>query len=288
MLLKAHGFNVNGHGLFSDNMDNFNLLLELCQSHCKEVEAVSLSEACRFKTACIVRGVACSYKQPELQSLILNSTEVGEILHSFKNWGEEKKNVQFPDTRLLTALMPKENVNDIASWFNSAIVDLQVVHEPVLLLSTGNCLTGFHADSPPTEIVASLLRGRKLWVFASPGSKSAAVLVKRPEDSHFQQFIEDMVYGRFKDLSYCVQEPGDTVCFPARTVHLVLSVTPSNDWNCLLSHTILHEEEEAAKMETKFFNRYSDQRSRVVQGKRNKRSGVTKKRFSARRRVQPR
>ena len=131
--------------------------------------------------------------------------------------------------------------------------------------------------------MASLLRGRKLWLFATPGSKSASALVKRPENTHVEQFMEHMVFGRYKDLLYYLQEPGDTICSPAQTVHFVLSVTPDNGWNCLSSHNVRHEENEAVSMERKAFNRCSDQRSRTVQGKRTKQSGVTKKRFTPRR-----
>ena len=206
------------------------------------------------------------------------------LLQHFTNWGEEKQNVQFPDTKLLTALMPTVDVDNVSSWFHSAVVPMGCVHEPILLVATGNCLTGFHVDDkPPTEVVASLLRGRKLWLFATHGSKSASLLVKRPEETHLAQFIEDMVYGRYQDLTYCLQEPGDTVCLPARTVHFVFSVTPNNQWNCLLSHNVLHTESEAVALECKALNRCSGPQSRTVQGRRTKRSSVTKKRFTPRR-----
>ena len=78
---------------------------------------------------------------------------------------------------MLTALMPTKDVNGIGKWFHSAIVPIQVVHEPIPLIATGNCSTDFQVDnSPPTDIVASLLRGRKLRILASRGSKSAALL----------------------------------------------------------------------------------------------------------------
>ena len=87
------------------------------------------------------------------------------------------------------------------------------------------------------------------------------------------------------DLTYCLQEPGDTVCLPARTVHFVFSVTPNIQWNYLLSHNVLHTESEAVALECKALNRCSGPPSRTVQGRRTKRSGVTKKRFTPRRRV---
>ena len=268
---------------FSDfNMDKFNLLLSLCQSQCKEVAAVGANEAAKFDRVTVVRGTSCSYTTPLLQDLAVNCNDLSILLEHFTNWGEDKMNVQFPETRLLTALMPTVDVEHVPRWFHSAIVPMECVHDPILLVSTGNCLTGFHVDDkPPTEVVASLLRGRKLWMFATPGSKSASILVKRPEDTHLDQLIEDMVYHRYRDLSYCLQEPGDTVCFPARTVHFVLSVTPDNEWNCLLSHNILHGEAEAVALERKAFNRCSGPQYRTVQGKRTRRSGVTKKRFTS-------
>ena len=268
-------------------MEQLNLLLELCQSKCTLVDEASASDALKFDHVTVVRGFACSYKLCHLQELALHCTNVDILKESFTNWGEEQSNVEFPATQLLTALMPTKSVNDVDSWFNSAIAPVEMVADPVLLVATGNCITGFHLDNKPlTEVVASLLRGRKLWIFATRESKSAALLVKRSENTQLQQFIEDMVYGRFKDLLYCLQEPGDTICFPARTVHFVLSVTVDNGWNCLLSHNIRHSEEEAKVLETKALNRCSAQSSRNVQGKRTKRSGLTKKRFTSRRRVQ--
>ena len=280
-------YGLDGFFFFRFLMEKFNLLLELCQGQCREVPSVSAAEAAKFENISIVRGVTCYYKVPLLQQLSVECTDLAVLKESFTNWGEEKQNVEFPGTSLLTALMPTKDVNDISKWFHSAIVPIERVYEPVLLVATGNCLTGFHVDnSPPTEIVASLLRGRKLWIFASHGSKSAARLVKRKEETEFQQFIEDLMFHRFQDLLFCVQEPGDTVCFPARTVHFVLSVTAGNEWNCLLSHNISHREEVAAAMEVKAYNRCSGSASRIVQGKRTKRSGVTKTRFTSRRRTQ--
>ena len=161
----------------------------------------------------------------QLQELGVNSTNLADILQFCNNWGKEKCNNQFTDTKVLAELMRKENVNDLARWFNSAIVSPAVVHEPILLLATGNCLTGFHSDSrPATEVVASLLRGRKLWIFARPGSKEAANSLKRPEANQLESLLEDVMFRRHKNLLYCVQEVGDTVCFLARTVHFVLSM----------------------------------------------------------------
>ena len=136
--------------------------MELCRLQFTEVDARSAVEAAKFQRVIIVRGVASSYKIPQLKELAVSSIDLKEILErkSFTNWGQ-KYNHQFRDTKLFTALMSKGIVNHLDTWHNSAIVWL---------------LHWFHADSmPPTE-VAALLRGRKLWMFASPGSKEAANL----------------------------------------------------------------------------------------------------------------
>ena len=94
-----------------------------------------------------------------------------------------------------------------------------------------------------------------------------------------------MVYHCHKNLRYSSQETGDTVCFPARTVHFKLSLTADGGWNCPFSHKNLRNEEEAKEMERKAFNRYSDQRNRTKPGNRGKLSGVARKGFTVRRRV---
>ena len=96
-------------------MNQFNLLLDLCRQQFKEVEAVSAREAAKFERVTNVRGVACSYRVPQLQELAVNATNLADILQFFTNWGAEKcKSVS--DTKLLTALMPKENVIDLAGY----------------------------------------------------------------------------------------------------------------------------------------------------------------------------
>ena len=97
--------------------------------------------------------------------------------------------------------MPTEGVDQVVTWFNSAITDIDVVSYPVLLVPTSNSCTEWHVDNdPPTEVVASLIRGKNLWMFASCGSGAASTLVKKHEDVHLETFIEDLVYGRYKDL----------------------------------------------------------------------------------------
>ena len=161
-------------------MDRFNLLLDLCRLLFKEVDSSSAGEAAKFQRVTIVRSIDCSCKTPELQELAVSSTDFTEFLQCFSNSGEEKFNSQLPETKLLTALMPKDNVNELDTWSSKAIVCHGLVHEPVLLLATANCLTGSHADTnPPTEVVASLLCSQKLWIFAISDFKEAANLLKK-------------------------------------------------------------------------------------------------------------
>ena len=128
-------------------MEQLNLLLELCQSKCTLVGEASASDALKFDNVAVVRGLACSYKLGHLQELALHCTNVDILKESFTNWGEEQSNVEFPAIQLLTALMPTKNVNVVDSWFNSTIAPMEIVADPVLLVATGNCLTGFHLVS---------------------------------------------------------------------------------------------------------------------------------------------
>ena len=105
-------------------------------------------------------------------------------------------------------------------------------------------------------------------MFASRESCAASTLVKKHEDVNLKTFIDDLMYGRYKDLSYCIQNVGDTVCFSARTAHFVFSATPTDQWNVLLSHNVLHSEQEGTQLEQNAFNRCCDQGSRVVLGQR--------------------
>ena len=168
------------------------------------------------------------------------------MLQHFTNWETEECNSSFPGTIVLSALRPTDWVDHVATWFHSAITETNVVSDPVLLLATGNSCTGWHLDNDPTtEVKASLLRGKMLWMFVSREPGAASTLVNKHEDIRLETFIEDLVYGRYRDLSYCIQNVGETVSFPARTAHFVFSATPTDQWNFLLSRNVLHSEEEA-------------------------------------------
>ena len=260
----------------------FILLLDLYRIHCREVQAVPVNRAATLKEVTIVRGVACAFELSRLQKVAVRSKNLYVLLRHLTNWGEEKLNEHVTRTKLHIASLPKKNVDNLSDWFYSAIVLPGIVREPTLLLATVTFLTGFHKNNlPPTSVVASLLRGRKWWLFASHGSKKASRSVKGPEVSHLELLLEDLINNRYPDILYCVQEPGERVCFPARTVHFVLSVTSSKNWNCLLSHNNKYNEAEAAETEGKSFSRCNDQRVRVVQRKRTTFSGVTNKSFTA-------
>ena len=187
-------------------------------------------------------------------------------------------------TRVLTALMPHiRDLHRTDLWFNSAMVPISSVHNSVLLVATGNCVTGWHRDEdPPTEVLASFLQVRKIWVSASNGSMEAAHSSNVNEANNFEKFIEGVIYKRFRGLIYRIQEAGDTVCLPARTAHLVLSVNEKENWNVLLSHKILHPPAVAAELETKCWNVKRAKKERVHQGIRGKRKGFIRKRFGAR------
>ena len=285
VFLTSHG-HVTQCCCFSElRMEKYNLLLSLCSDNFSALEPTSVEEAAKFDSPCIVKGVSCFYKSVTHQELAVNCTNIRQLLRYFKNWGEEKHNLcAFPETWVLTALMPRiKNLQRYDSWFNSAIIPVSSVHDPILLVATGNCVTGWHRDDdPPTEVIASLLRGRKIWVFASKGSREAAQLPSVREANNFEYFIEGVIYKRFRGLTYCVQEVGDTVCLPARTGHLVLSMGPNESWNVLLSHNIRHSPAVAARLEIRCWNVTRGSKERIHQGLRGKRRGVTGKRFGAR------
>ena len=70
-----------------------------------------------------------------LQNLALNCTDNSEMLRHFTNWGTEECNSSFLATSVLSALMPTEGVDQVATWFHSAITDIDVVSDLVLLVA---------------------------------------------------------------------------------------------------------------------------------------------------------
>ena len=109
------------------------------------------------------------------------------------------------------------------------------IHESNLVV-TGNCvIVCGRDDDPPTEVVFSLLRDGKIWVFALKRSSEAAQLSNVKEAKNSEKFHEGVLYKRFRGLTYCVQEVGHTVCLPARTAHMLLSVNENESWNVSMS-----------------------------------------------------
>ena len=164
----------------------------------------------------------------------------------FKNRGKERFNVASAEkVNDCVNAVPREGKH--SEMVQQCQCTIGGGHEPILL-ATGKCLTGRHVDSKPsTEVVESSLTGRKLWLL-SHGSRSAASLMRRPEQFHIRNIIEVPFNHRYNDLLYCVQEPSDTVCYPARSKHFTVSVSPKNGWKCLLNHIIKYNEAEAAEM----------------------------------------
>ena len=138
----------------------------------------------------------------------------------------------------------------------------------------------------PTENVAILLGGPKLWLFAARGSKSAANLNRIPEATHQKLFLEEMIYQWQPDLSFSVQVPRETVRLLARAAQFVLTLMHNFDWKFLVSHDIWHIEGDAAVMERKCFTRCSGERDRTRQGMKSKCSGIPTKLFKIRKRIQ--
>ena len=108
------------------------------------------------------------------------------------------------------------------------------------------------------------------------------------EEGQLIRFLENMVFGRFSNLSYCMHFPGDTVVFPARTAHMVFSVSTENQWHVLLSHNIRHSEAKALELEIKCSNLVKAPEKRLLVVNPGVRTGKKKKRFTARKRKGPR
>ena len=90
---------------------------------------------------------------------------------------------------------------------------------------------------------------------------------------------QPIYFSSLKCLPFCTLEPRDTVCFPARTIHIVVSVTEDNQWNCFSSQVVLPSDEQANK-------RKKSPSFCFTNGVLGMCNGVTKKLFAARRRVQ--
>ena len=132
------------------------------------------------------------------------------------------------------------------------MIPVSLVHDPIPLVATVNCVSGWHRDDYlPTKVIASLLRGRKMLLFGSKGYRKAAQLPSVWEANNFENFFEGVIYKQTRSLAYCVEEVGDTVCLPARTAHLVLTLGPNESWNVLLSHNVSHSSAVAARLEMK-------------------------------------
>ena len=94
----------------------------------------------------------------------------------------------------------------------------------------------WHRDiDPPTAVASSLLRGKKLWIFAAKFGSVASRLSCDVMKSLIDPFVEDLICRRYSNLSFCVQYPGDTVTFPVLTGHFVVSAAEDSSWHVLLT-----------------------------------------------------
>ena len=103
---------------------------------CREVVAVPIEEAAKFKAITLVRGIACSFKVTLLQKLAVSSTSLSLSRRHFTNWREERSNEHFPGTELYTASTHEKDVDKVRDWFHSAIVSSDIVYEHTSLLAT--------------------------------------------------------------------------------------------------------------------------------------------------------
>ena len=163
-------------------MELFDVLLDLYRMPFREVVALPIREAVKFKALTVVRGISCSFKVNLLQKSTVSSTSLSLLSRHFIKWGEDKSNELFRGTKLYTVLIPKRKVDNFYDCFHNAVVSHDFVYEPNILIAAGNSLIWFQKDSlRPTSSVFRLLRGRKLWLFANHGSSTAPFLVKRPK-----------------------------------------------------------------------------------------------------------
>ena len=154
----------------------------------------------------------------------------------------------------------------------------------VLMVGNGNHCAEWHRDVDPlTAVIASFVRDQNIWIFASQISAASSYLTNDEVIWRFLRFVEDLMHGRFRDLYFCVQYPGDTVAFIALTGHFVISATSSNGWQVLLTHNVLREEASARTLEITALIVNQPQRGRRSRGEAWKRNGATKSRFGVRR-----
>ena len=219
-------------------------------------------------------------------NIVEASTCKSQFLSKFKVWAELKMSVSFLETEVISGLMPKIKVpSNGSTWFHSAIVLAEIVHDPVLIIGDGNYAKEWHRDTdPPTAVVSSLLRGKKLRIFASKFYSAASRLSRDVMKSPLDRFVEDLMYRRYSNLSFCVQYPGDTVVIPALTGHFVSSATEDSSWHVLLTHNIKKKGSSARALDIITLNIMKTQKDRVVGDQCRKRTGKTKKRFGARKR----
>ena len=78
-------------------MQKFNLTLELLTGVYNEIKPINVEDAAKLSEEAIVRGVACSYKSAVLQQIA-------------------------------------QNQGPVSTWFHSAIVPAEILHDPVLCL----------------------------------------------------------------------------------------------------------------------------------------------------------
>ena len=125
--------------------------------------------------------ISCSYRSVDHQSVGLSFTNRRRSPRLFSCL-----------TRALTALPRHRNSHNYNLWFDSAIVPVISVQDPILLVASGNFVSRWprHYDLPK-EVIASFLRGRKIWVLASKGSRKAALLSNVEEATDFENFLKE-------------------------------------------------------------------------------------------------
>ena len=121
----------------------------------------------------------------------------------------------FPETEVISGLMLKiKALHNVCTWFHSAIVLAEIVHDPVFIVAEDNYAIEWHRDTdPPTAVVSSLVRGKKIWVFATKLSSAASRLNCDVMNSYLDRFFEDLMYRRYSNLSFCVQIPAILLFF---------------------------------------------------------------------------